>query len=34
MLQEKTKGNLTPEEETLVRNVLYDLRMRFVKARD
>ena len=34
MLQEKTKGNLTSDEEALVRNVLYDLRMRFVKARD
>ena len=34
MLQEKTKGNLTSDEETLIRNVLYDLRMRFVKAKD
>ncbi len=31
MLKEKTKGNLTPEEEKLVDNVLYDLRMRYVK---
>lgn len=33
MLQEKTQGNLTSDEETLVKNILYDLRMRFVKAR-
>lgn len=33
MLQEKTKGNLAPDEETLIENILYDLRMRFVKAR-
>lgn len=32
MLKEKTKGNLTPEEENLINNVLYDLRMRYVKA--
>ncbi len=31
MLKEKTKGNLTPEEDKLVDNVLYDLRMRYVK---
>jgi len=31
MLKEKTKGNLTSEEEKLVDNVLYDLRMRYVK---
>jgi hypothetical protein len=34
MLQDKTKGNLTTDEENLVRNILYDLRMRFVKARE
>jgi len=33
MLQEKTKGNLTTDEENLIKNILYDLRMRFVKAR-
>jgi hypothetical protein len=33
MLQEKTKGNLTPDEENLIESVLYDLRMRFVKAK-
>ena len=32
MLQGKTKGNLTPEEEKLMEYVLYDLRMRYVKA--
>ena len=33
ILQEKTKGNLTPEEENLLSSFLYDLRMRYVKAR-
>ena len=32
MLQEKTKGNLTPDEEKLFENLLYDLRMRYVRA--
>jgi hypothetical protein len=32
MLQEKTKGNLTPEEGKLVDDLLYELRMRFVHA--
>ncbi len=32
MLQEKTKGNLTSDEEKLMENVLYDLKMRYVKA--
>lgn len=31
MLKEKTKGNLTPEEDKLIDHVLYDLRMRYVK---
>lgn len=31
MLQEKTKGNLQPDEERLLRTVLYDLRMRYVQ---
>jgi hypothetical protein len=31
VLQEKTKGNLTGEEERLLDQVLYDLRMRFVE---
>lgn len=33
MLEEKTKGNLTGEEERLLSEVLYDLRLRFVAAR-
>lgn len=32
MLQAKTQGNLTPQERELLEQVLYDLRMRFVKA--
>jgi len=32
MLKEKTTGNLTPQEEKLVETILYDLRMRYVKA--
>ena len=32
LLEEKTKGNLTGEEERLVGQILYDLRMRFVQA--
>ncbi len=31
LLEEKTKGNLSKDEELLVKNVLYDLRMRFVQ---
>ena len=31
MLEEKTKGNLSPDEEQLLKNILYDLRMRYVK---
>ncbi len=31
ILQEKTKGNLTQEEENLLNSLLYDLRMRYVK---
>ena len=33
MLEEKTRGNLTPEERQLVEQVLFELRMRFVEAR-
>ena len=33
MLEEKTRGNLTPEERQLVEQVLYELRMRYVEAR-
>lgn len=32
MLQEKTRGNLTPDEERLLEDLLYDLRMRYVEA--
>ncbi len=32
MLKEKTKGNLSAEEEKVVDFILYDLRMRYVKA--
>ena len=32
MLKEKTKGNLSSEEEKFLDNVLYDLKMRYVKA--
>jgi hypothetical protein len=31
MLREKTRGNLTPEEQSTLENVLYDLRLRFLK---
>jgi hypothetical protein len=34
MLQQKTRGNLIPEEERLLDDLLYELRMRFVQARD
>jgi hypothetical protein len=32
MLQEKTKGNLTGEEERFLSEILYDLRMAYVQA--
>jgi hypothetical protein len=32
LLEEKTKGNLTGEEERLVGQILYDLRMRYVES--
>jgi hypothetical protein len=31
MLEEKTRGNLTTEEENIIKNVLYDLRILYVK---
>jgi len=31
LLEEKTKGNLTEDETQLLKNILYDLRMRYVK---
>lgn len=33
ILQEKTKGNLTEEEENMLGKFLYDLKMRYVKAK-
>ncbi len=30
MIQEKTKGNLDKEEEELLKNILYDVKIRFV----
>ena len=33
MLQEKTAGNLSPEEENLLKNILYDLRLMYVKEK-
>ncbi len=32
MLNEKTKGNLNPEEKRMMEEVLYELRLRFVEA--
>jgi Domain of unknown function (DUF1844) len=34
MLREKAAGNMTPEEQKFVENVLTDLRWRYVKAKD
>jgi len=34
MLMEKTKGNLTEEEEKFINSVLTDLRWRYVKAKE
>jgi len=33
MLQDKTRGNLTPEEDKLLESLLYDLRLRYVEAK-
>ncbi|MGD8880524.1 MAG: DUF1844 domain-containing protein [Desulfobacterales bacterium] len=33
MLQEKTKGNLSQEEENMLKNILYDLRIMYVKEK-
>ena len=32
LLEQKTRGNLTPEEQQLLEQLLYELRMRFVEA--
>jgi hypothetical protein len=31
MLKEKTKGNLTEEEDRLIEGILYDLRMKYIQ---
>ena len=33
MMQEKTAGNLSEEEENLLKNILYDLRLMYVKEK-
>ena len=33
MLEEKTRGNLTSDEENILKNILYELRMLFVKEK-
>ena len=33
MLEEKTRGNLSGDEENILKNVLYDLRILFVKEK-
>jgi hypothetical protein len=33
MLQEKTRGNLTPEEAKLMESLVYDLKLKYVEAR-
>ena len=32
LLQEKTKGNLTEDEDEMLKSILYDVKMRYVKA--
>jgi len=34
MLQEKTKGNLTEDEENMLKNILYDLRILYIKEKE
>lgn len=34
MIEQKTKGNLTPQERQLLEQILYELRMRVVKAQE
>lgn len=34
LLEQKTRGNLTAEERQVLEQVLYELRMRFVEARN
>jgi hypothetical protein len=33
MLEEKTKGNLVEDEEKMLKNILYDLRMIYIKEK-
>ncbi len=33
MLEEKTRGNLTDDEENILKNILYDLRMTYIKEK-
>jgi Domain of unknown function (DUF1844) len=33
MLQQKTAGNLTPDEDSMLKSILYDLRILFVKQK-
>lgn len=32
MMQEKTKGNLSADEEQMLKNILYDIKLKFVNA--
>jgi hypothetical protein len=32
LIQSKTKGNLSKEEDELLKNILYDIKLRFVKV--
>ncbi len=32
MLQDKTRGNLDHDEESLLRSILFDLRMKYVES--
>lgn len=32
VMQQKTKGNLTSDEEQMLKNILYDIKLRFVNA--
>lgn len=34
MIEEKTKGNLTGDEENLLKNILHDLRLMYVREKD
>lgn len=33
MLEEKTRGNLTKDEENMLKNILYDLRILYIKVK-